>query len=59
MDAVLSYRTDTLGNITLGIENLLDEQYITYFSQTLTYVDDKTYFAGRGRTFTFKWDKAF
>ncbi|ARU58256.1 TonB dependent receptor [Oleiphilus messinensis] len=57
-DAVLSYQTDTFGDFTLGIENLLDEQYITYFSQTLTYVNNTTYFAGRGRTVTVKWDYA-
>lgn len=59
MDAMLSYGTATLGDISLGIENLLDEQYITYYSQTLTYVNDTTYFAGRGRTLSLKWDKAF
>ncbi|MCG8609156.1 MAG: TonB-dependent receptor [Pseudomonadales bacterium] len=57
-DAVLSYQTGTFGDFTLGIENLLDEQYITYFSQTLTYVNNNTYFAGRGRTVTVKWDYA-
>ena len=59
MDAILSYRTEALGDITFGIENLLGEQYITYYSQTLTYVNDNTYFSGRGRTFSLKWDKAF
>ena len=58
-DASLLYRNATLGDFTLGIENLLDEQYITYFSQTLTYVNNNTYFAGRGRTYTLKWEKAF
>lgn len=59
MDAVLNYQNDALGDITLGVENLLNEQYITYYSQTLTYVNDSSYFAGRGRTLSLKWQKAF
>ena len=35
----------------LGIQNLTDEDYITYYSDTVG-LDDLSYFAGRGRTFT-------
>ena len=59
VDAVVSYRDASLGNFTLGIENLLDEDYITYYSQTLTYVNDSTYFAGRGRAVSLGWQKTF
>ena len=59
MDAVVSYRDASLGNFTLGIENLLDEDYITYYSQTLTYVNNSTYFAGRGRAVSLGWQKTF
>ncbi len=59
LDAVISYRNEQLGDFTLGIENLLDEEYITYYSQTLTYVNDSTYFAGRGRAVSLGWQKTF
>ncbi|HJW45652.1 MAG TPA: TonB-dependent receptor, partial [Lysobacter sp.] len=53
-----------VGNLNLGIENLLDEQYITYYSQTsyppntLTPVTDD-YFAGRGRVLSVNWSHHF
>ena len=59
VDLVISYRDEKLGDFTVGIENLLNEEYITYYSQTLTYVNDSTYFAGRGRSLTIGWEKAF
>lgn len=59
VDAVVTYQAEDLGKFTLGVENLLDEQYITYYSQTLTYVNDDTYFAGRGRAISLAWEKSF
>lgn len=59
VDAVVSYQPEELGKFTLGVENLLDEQYITYYSQTLTYVNDDTYFAGRGRAISLAWEISF
>jgi iron complex outermembrane recepter protein len=50
------------GTLGLGIENLLDRQYIGYFSQTvaLSLKDpDASYFAGRGRTLTLSWSQTF
>ena len=38
--------------LTLGVQNLTDKQYITYYSDTQGPTDDLRYFAGRGRTFT-------
>ncbi|HEY0662117.1 MAG TPA: TonB-dependent receptor [Lysobacter sp.] len=45
-----------IGALSLGIENLFDQQYITYYSQT-TASDD--YFAGRGRVFSASWSHRF
>ncbi len=39
--------------VTLAASNLLDADYITYFSQAATTRDDQ-YFAGRGRTLTLR-----
>ena len=48
------------GRMTVGVENLLDEDYVTYYSQTLTggSANNDNYFAGRGRTLTvrYRWD---
>lgn len=38
------------GDLTLGIQNLLDKQYVTYFSQTESFSNNGRFFAGRGRT---------
>jgi len=54
IDLSASARTP-VGTIGLGIENLLNQYYITYFSQVVrTSVTDanKQYVAGRGRTFS-------
>jgi iron complex outermembrane receptor protein len=47
-DLMLDYRNE-LGTVTLGIANLTNRQYVTYFTQ-VEGLDDR-YFAGRGRTF--------
>jgi iron complex outermembrane receptor protein len=39
------------GSLNLGVANLLDRQYITYYSQSAL-VEPARYFAGRGRTLT-------
>lgn len=59
LDALISYNDEGLGSFTLGIENLLDEYYISYFSQTLTYTNNSTFFAGRGRAISLGWQKTF
>lgn len=38
------------GDLTLGVQNLLDKQYVTYFSQTESFSNNGRFFAGRGRT---------
>ena len=40
-----------VGQVNVGVSNLLDEQYVTYYSQSAL-VNDERYFAGRGRTLT-------
>jgi iron complex outermembrane recepter protein len=56
VDALATWRMSR-GDVTLGIENLLDKQYITYFSQTRSGAEanSSNYFAGRGRTFTVRY----
>ncbi|TLF50625.1 TonB-dependent receptor [Halomonas urmiana] len=50
IDASLSYRLP-VGRASLGVENLADEDYFTYYSQAAR-VSDDYYFKGRGRTLT-------
>ena len=46
-----------MGTLDLGVENLFDRQYITYYSQTTPANDD--YVAGRGRVFSASWTHRF
>jgi len=50
VDAAVGYRLP-YGKLSLGVSNLLNKQYITYYSQSAS-VDPDRYFAGRGRTAT-------
>jgi iron complex outermembrane receptor protein len=53
-------RYDTgFGGVSLAVQNLLNEQYIDYSSDTRLPTDNLAYFAGRGRTFTLSWDYRF
>ena len=52
VDLILGFETRA-GRVRFGAENLLDRQYLTYFSQTEPFQRNDTIFAGRGRTFTF------
>ena len=51
VDAVAVWRAG-FGDVSLGVQNLLDEDYISYNSDTTRAGDDESYFAGRGRTVT-------
>jgi iron complex outermembrane recepter protein len=51
LDGFAGYRVGR-HRITLGVQNLADKQYISYFSDTQGPTDDLRFFAGRGRTFT-------
>ena len=57
LDLLVTARLTDRSRVSLGVENLLDESYITYFSQTQTgaSADNLEYFAGRGRTLSVRW----
>lgn len=57
VDASLGYRLP-VGEASLGIENLLNRDYMTYYAQAASIRDDQ-YFAGRGRTFTLGYQVDF
>ncbi len=57
VDASLAYRLP-VGRATFGIENLTDEDYVTYYSQSAR-ISDEYYFKGRGRTFTLGYQLDF
>ncbi|MBM7332918.1 TonB-dependent receptor [Alloalcanivorax marinus] len=46
------------GQVTLGVENLFNEQYITFFSQSASDLDER-YFAGRGRVVSLGYNLDF
>jgi len=56
-DVLATYRLDADSRIDIGIANLLDKQYITYYSQTSG--NASRYFAGRGRTLNIKYTRTF
>lgn len=57
VDAFVRYELP-VGALSLGVQNLLDKQYITYNSDTTLPARDK-FFAGRGRTATIGWETRF
>lgn len=59
VDLILRYETEKAGDFSLALSNLLDEQYITYFSQTVTFVSDRDFVSGRGRAITLRWQGSF
>ncbi|HEX7061205.1 MAG TPA: TonB-dependent receptor [Woeseiaceae bacterium] len=58
LDAMVVWDMDERVRLTFGISNLLDEQYLTYYSQAGNTRDDR-YNAGRGRTITVKANFTF
>jgi iron complex outermembrane receptor protein len=57
-DAYLALRTG-LGEFALAAQNLTDEFYITYHSDTVQVGNNERFFAGRGRNVTLSWRGAF
>jgi iron complex outermembrane receptor protein len=57
VDAQINYETLDYGMFTVGIENVFDEFYFTYYAQTAG--ADRTNFAGRGRTVSVNWQYQF
>ncbi|MEM8962463.1 MAG: TonB-dependent receptor, partial [Acidobacteriota bacterium] len=45
----------SLGRLRLGIENVLNEDYFTYFAQTEPNARADTFFKGNGRTYGLSW----
>lgn len=58
IDAYVAYRTG-IGEVALSIQNLADEYYLTYDSDTVRTSDNRRFFAGRGRTFALSWRGEF
>lgn len=59
VDGLLHYDADRAGRFTLAVSNLFDEQYLTYYSQTATFVTNRDYVSGRGRAITLRWQGSF
>ena len=57
-DAYLRYDF-AFGGVSLAVQNLFNEDYVTYSSDTSNPADNLRYFAGRGRSFTLGWDRRF
>ena len=58
LDAYVGYRAD-FGMLSLGVQNALDEYYLTYDSDTVRTSDDSRFFAGRGRVMTLSLQSVF
>ncbi|EIK54663.1 Fe transport outer membrane receptor protein [Stutzerimonas stutzeri TS44] len=62
VDASVGYRLP-VGEVNLGVENLLDRDYLTYYTQAANIGNDVTrngrVFAGRGRTLTLGYQVSF
>lgn len=57
MDLSMFYDMQSYGRVSVGIENLFNEQYINYFSQIRHH--NAYYFSGRGRTFSLGYEIDF
>ncbi len=59
VDGSVSYAFDQWGALSLSVQNLLDEYYIDYNTDTQQPTNNARFFSGRGRTFTLSWDYRF
>lgn len=61
VDLLANYRVSDRQTVSVGIENLLDRDYISYYSQTLTgsTATDANYYAGRGRSLSVRYRFTF
>lgn len=55
MDLVAEWRLRDGQRLQFAVENLLDEQYITYYSQVSPFAGEAGFFAGRGRNLSVTW----
>lgn len=58
LDASVRYSAE-IGDVFLSVQNLMDEQYLSYSSDTSNPTDNLRYFAGRGRVFTLGLERRF
>lgn len=58
LDATARFATRH-GDFGVGIENLLNRQYIGYYAQSNPAGTNDDYFAGRGRTLSVSWARSF
>ncbi|MBB4845904.1 iron complex outermembrane receptor protein [Paucibacter oligotrophus] len=47
------------GSLSVGVENLLDRQYLTYYSEANYAGTNDDYYAGRGRNLSMSWRREF
>ncbi|MEW5688140.1 MAG: TonB-dependent receptor [Pseudomonadota bacterium] len=59
VDGSVRYAFDKWGAVSLSVQNLLDEYYIDYNTDTQQPTNNTRFFSGRGRTFTLGWDYRF
>ncbi len=59
LDLILGWQINARNSLTLAVENLADEQYITYYSQVYAFAGDSGFFAGRGRQLALTWRSGF
>lgn len=61
VDLLANVRVTDKQTVSIGIENLLDRDYISYYSQTLTgsTATNANYYAGRGRTLSVRYRFSF
>jgi iron complex outermembrane receptor protein len=61
VDLLASYQIADKQTVSVGVENLLDKQYITYFSDTFTgtAATNANYYAGRGRSLSVRYRLEF
>lgn len=58
VDAAATFDTGH-GKFGVSIENLLDKQYVGYYSQSAAAADPANTYAGRGRTLAVNWSRMF
>lgn len=61
VDLAAAYDAGDLGRFEIGIQNALNSDYITYFSQSVpaSVTRGDRFFAGRGRTITLRWSAQY
>ncbi len=58
VDASVRYEA-SFGDVIFSVQNLMDEYYLSYSSDTSNPTDNLRYFAGRGRSYTLGFERRF